>query len=341
MMLAQQIGQSHELVVFTGYPLPDASQHPNFELRQYSSRLRLPAVLTSIGIAHAANKFDLLHGLWGTGGGRYASIAANLFRLPSVVSLLGGESAAVESIDYGSLLSRRSTSELRHTCQRASAVTVLSDFQKQQLRRNGFDTDSFRKIPLGVRSADFPYTDRNWTRPWKFVHVANINKVKDQATLLRAFDLIRRQVDATLKIVGPDYLDGQLTRLASDLGLTDSVEFVGAVPHSELHKYYQEAHIMLHSSLYESQGVVAMEAMSSGVAICATRVGLFADLDQEVCVTVPCGDFETLAASTLDLMHNPLQAQTLIAAGKEWANHHSAAWTARKYLDLYEELLRK
>ena len=51
--------------------------------------------------------------------------------------------------------------------------------------------------------------------------MAHLNPVKDQATLLRAFAVIRQSHDAHLDIAGGDTMGGRLQALARDLGVGD------------------------------------------------------------------------------------------------------------------------
>ena len=197
MELVTNLAQRHELHVFAGNLSSDAAKKSlNYKLQRLPGRLRFPAALASIAKAHARKKFDLIHGFWGTAGGFYAVAAGKLLKVPSIVSLLGGEAAAVTEIGYGSMLSPRLASRLRWVCGQADAVTALSNFQISRLQENGFDVTDIQRIPLGADNEKFAYSERQWSAPWRFLHVANINEVKDQVTLLRAFELIHRAADA-------------------------------------------------------------------------------------------------------------------------------------------------
>jgi tRNA A37 threonylcarbamoyladenosine modification protein TsaB len=57
------------------------------------------------------------------------------------------------------------------------------------------------------------------------MHVAALNRIKDQPTLLAAMALLKqRGVPFGLAIVGLDTLDGEMQRLAARLGLADVEE---------------------------------------------------------------------------------------------------------------------
>lgn len=55
--------------------------------------------------------------------------------------------------------------------------------------------------------------------------------------------------------------------------LSCCVKFLGAKPHRQLANYYPAADVVVLPSLYESFGLVIMEAMAAGAAVLASRVG--------------------------------------------------------------------
>jgi D-inositol-3-phosphate glycosyltransferase len=65
----------------------------------------------------------------------------------------------------------------------------------------------------------------------------------------------------------------KLQDLARRRGIEHRVAFVGAVDHERLPLYYNAADVCVVPSHYESFGLVAVEAMASGVPVVASRVG--------------------------------------------------------------------
>lgn len=65
----------------------------------------------------------------------------------------------------------------------------------------------------------------------------------------------------------------RMRRMAVDLGLLDRVTFQGAVPQAELPNYYSSADVVVVPSLYESFGLVALEAMACGTPVVGSSVG--------------------------------------------------------------------
>ena len=70
----------------------------------------------------------------------------------------------------------------------------------------------------------------------------------------------------------------ELKRLAGSLGISERVKFIGSISQPELADYYRAADVLIFPSYYESFGLVALEAMVSGIPVVASRVGGLTDL---------------------------------------------------------------
>jgi glycosyltransferase involved in cell wall biosynthesis len=293
--------------------------------------------------AHRQQPYDLVHGFWATPGGLAATLAGRLTGVPHMVSLLGGESASLPRISYGNMRTRAPRLATLWTVSHASAVTTLTRYQLRELRRFGFNRqDDVRVIPFGADPRLFmPSHPKLLPPPFNLLHVGHLNDVKDQATLLKAFRRITEVVDCQLRIVGEGPREGTLRELAQTLGVRDRVTFEGYVPHTRIPAYFHWAHLLLHSSLYEGQGVVFAEAASSGVPVCGTRVGLLDDLHASTGASVPPELPDALAESAIALLSHPSRMCEVQAVGLRWAAEHSLDWTASTFSDLYSTLMHR
>ncbi len=306
-----------------------------------SSRASFPHLFLSVWSAfrkeHRKTPFQLLHGLWAYPGGSTAALLSSLYRIPLVVSIRGGEAASVPEISYGLLLNPLLRRVTLATCRYADVLAVLTRFQLTKLAEAGLRRENAHVIPAGV-TADWITGLKPKTpgAPYRILHVANLTEVKDQETLLLAFDTILKSVDARLRIIGPDHLGGRVQSRVRALGIDSHVEFLGQIPHSRLRPHYEWAHVMLHTSLYEGQGVVLAEAAASGVAVCGTEVGLIADLGESFMKSCNVRDHLCLATKTLALLKNNAEFATLTTNAHSWATSHTIDWTAESYRKLYE-----
>jgi len=92
--------------------------------------------------------------------------------------------------------------------------------------------------------------------------------------LLLAFKLVAQKIkDAKLLIVGDGPLRNELVNVTRRLNLSSKVIFVGEVDNKELPKYYNSCDVFALPSVFEGQGIAALEAMSCGKPVVAFKVG--------------------------------------------------------------------
>jgi glycosyltransferase involved in cell wall biosynthesis len=235
--------------------------------------------------------------------------------------LLGGELVALPGIGYGGQLSRANRWLSGQALRRAGRVTVGSA-TLAALAADYVHDERLVTLPLGVDTALFtPQTLRachkSRSSEPQLLHVASLLPVKDQATLLRAFALVVRELpDVHLRIAGDGPLRGVLAAQVEALGLSAHVSFAGDVAHDRLPDLYRAADLFVLSSRYESQSLVALEAAACGCPVIGTAVGLLPELTglQQL---APVGDAPTLAAAMLRLLRDP--AERALAADEAHA----------------------
>jgi len=346
--LLARIAKEFEVTVYSlsrVLPAAPLSGGPVFRLRAVPGRHGdpLPARMARLaGLLlkdHFTERYCLVHGFWAFPAGFLAVMLGKLLRIPSIVSLQGGEAACVPQIRYGNMFHPRLKKITLWTCRRAGELTALTRFQEQELRRFGLEREGIRIIPYGAEAQFYPPGEKKLLPPYRFLHVGNLTEVKDQPTLLRTFARVSREAACELRIVGPDYLNGELQSLAAELGIAGKVAFTGHLSHAELPAHYQWAQALLHTSYYEGQGIVIAEAAAAGVAIAGTAVGLIADLGESCAVAAPVGDDKMLAEKLLFLLRRPEEWENIRRNAREWALQHDAEWTAGEFLTLYQRAL--
>jgi glycosyltransferase involved in cell wall biosynthesis len=270
------------------------------------------ATLDALRAAHAERPFDVLHAFWATESGLLASLAGQMLRVPTLVSLAGGELVRLPSIGYGDQLSAWERVKIAGALRLATRVTGGS-FELLRLARRFVPPRKLERAPLGVPLDRFSPGAAPGTG---LLHVATLTAIKDQVTLLRAFALVRRQAPGTcLRIVGNGPLHGSLEALAVQLGLGEDVRFEGDVDHGLLPDVYRGSRVFVLSSLHEAQGMVALEAAACGLAIVGTRVGIIPEIAAPPYVA-ECGDARGLADATLAALAH-LSAPDVSAFGLE------------------------
>lgn len=288
-----------------------------------------------------SKRFELIHGMFGLNAELATVMLGKVFNLPTLVSLFGGETASLPSIKYGTLVHPLQRRLFSWVAKNATSIMVQTNYQVQQLRDQNISGKKLNVIPCGVDTAQFfpDGRDDRLMPPYRFLHVANLLDVKDQVTLLKAFAKITQSEHCILRIIGADYLNGRIQSLARELGIADKVQFLGWREHSELPQHYRWAHVLLHTSLHESQAMVVAEAAACKTVVCGTRVGLLYDFGNDKAVVVPPGDHEALATNVLRIIHSPIEYSTLQQRAYEWAMQYNINWTANAYEQLYRVIL--
>ena len=121
-----------------------------------------------------------------------------------------------------------------------------------------------RPVPACIPPRDCP-------EQFNLMHISNFRPVKRVGDVVRTFARVREKVNARLMLVGDGPDAGLARQLASELGVADSVTFTGVV--DGVAQILQAANLLLLPSQTESFGLVALEAMASGVPVIASDVG--------------------------------------------------------------------
>lgn len=186
--------------------------------------------------------------------------------------------------------------------------------------------------------------------------VGRIDPIKGIETLIDAFAHLRHRdwqesppklvfIGGTLVtngsgqlVPGPD-LEPVLAR-ARELGVADDIIFRGAQPQDRLPDYYAAATVCAVTSLYESFGLVAVEAMACGLPVVATRVGgMKFTVEEGVSgLLVPSGDSISIAdALERVILDRPFRS-TLQVGARQAAIRFSWHTVGAAVRNLYERL---
>jgi glycosyltransferase involved in cell wall biosynthesis len=287
---------------------------------------------------HFKKPYDLIHAFWVYPAGTMAVILGKIIRKPTIVTIQGGEAAALPQIRYGNMLKPWLKKITLWTCEQTTCLNSISTFLVHQLQKHGLKRNDTVVIPFGPEKTVFKKSEKARTGCLHVIHVANLTEVKDQFMLLKAFKIIAEQIPAELKIIGDDYMGAKLQKFAAELGLEGNVKFLGVIPNKDLPDYYAWADIMMHTSLHEGQSGVVMEAMASGVVVCGTRVGIIYDLGDEYFESVAVGDYESLATSVVNVWHNGKRFSALIEKCAAYVYKYDASWTAIMFQALYKKI---
>ena len=157
--------------------------------------------------------------------------------------------------------------------------------------------------------------------------IANVGRLhpdKDQATLLRGFAQALPELPpgTLLAIAGSGPLETELKTLTKQLGITDSVRFLGQVP--DIRRYFRAFDLFVLSSDHEPFGMVLLEAMAADVPIFATACGGAPEVVADPDRLFALGDTSELAARlrTFFADSSPTQHDAANAAATRRLDEH-------------------
>jgi D-inositol-3-phosphate glycosyltransferase len=242
----------------------------------------------------------------------------------------------------------------RAVLQGAERVICATEQERAAIRAlYGADLDKVTVIPLGVDMDRFrPAAKIDARRRLGLsederiiLFVGRLEPLKGVDILIGAASMLDSDVDCSVLIVGGDETSAaqvsQLQDLAHTLGVGERVAFAGAVDHEMLPLYYNAADICVVPSHYESFGLVAIEAMASGVPVVASRVGGLTGTvrDGETGYLIPWLCPEPFAERIELLLDNEPLRISLGEAAREAVARYRWENVAGAVLEVYEALL--
>jgi glycosyltransferase involved in cell wall biosynthesis len=173
----------------------------------------------------------------------------------------------------------------------------------------------------------------------RLIHIASLNRVKDQPTLLAALALLARKgIAFRMEVIGEDTLHGRIQGLAGELGLESCVRFHGFLTHRELLPLVRSADLLVMSSRHEAGPLALLEAAAVGVPTVGTAVGHIAEWSPDAALAVPVGDPAALAAAIGAVLADESLRLRLAREARARAIREDADATAAGFEALYARL---
>ncbi|WP_240451995.1 glycosyltransferase family 4 protein [Halostella salina] len=226
----------------------------------------------------------------------------------------------------------------------ADHIIAVSDHTREQLRDlYRFDEAKLTTVPPGIDTERFSPTDAvhpavdDSKRSVLVLSRLDPRKGIDKA--IRAFAQLEYD-DAELLIGGTGRLEPSLKELAAELGVRDSVRFLGFVPDEELPSLYSSVDLFVLPSEYEGFGIVFMEAMACGTPVVGTSVGGIPTAvdDGETGFLIGRNDIKGLAERIGKVLSNSKQSAQLSDNARSWAMEHDWTSIAARVDDVYRSI---
>jgi D-inositol-3-phosphate glycosyltransferase len=226
-----------------------------------------------------------------------------------------------------------------------------ADDRKMVIIPPGVDTSHFYPIPsdeakqfIGLRPEDR-----------MVLFVGRIEPLKGVDTLIQAMsclDLHGIRLPVHLAIIGgepdvmPEDMTAEMTRLqklCDELVVGQTVVFLGKRGQDTLPYYYSAAEALVMPSLYESFGMVALEAMACGTPVIASDVGGLGYLVQNEVTgyTIPDSDPAELCNKLSDLLNDAQLRESMGLRAADYALNYAWEKITEKIVVVYQDLITK
>jgi glycosyltransferase involved in cell wall biosynthesis len=196
-----------------------------------------------------------------------------------------------------------------------------------QFSANIFQAATHRRvdkiIPLGLDHQQFKSIDATSNRPIDILGVGSLTPIKNFPLFVEIVAALQAEFPGLcVKIIG----DGPQKQFLEQLiqrQLQNNLQLLGQLSRREVIDYMAQSKILLHTSSYESQGYVFMEALYCGMTVVSFDVGYLGHTEK----AFKCADKQEMIANLRKLLNQKLAYdQVLIKPIEE---------TVQEFLEIY------
>ncbi len=230
----------------------------------------------------------------------------------------------------------------------SSIITASSDYETNLIINNyNMDEKNIRKISPGIDREIFTY-DSNLERENILLSVGRIQEQKRQIDVLKFIDNFRK-IDTNFLcyfVGGPSGKSGdeyliQLKNVVKELNIGSNIEFLGNLTQAEIKLLMNKSKLLIHTSQFETFGLVAIEANTMGVPVLTTNTGSLTEIIEHnkngyISSKLIDGKVNNFVKNLLtdDKKFNEISSYCLENSKKyDWEN------TSKKLVDIYEGLI--
>jgi glycosyltransferase involved in cell wall biosynthesis len=281
----------------------------------------------------------LLHAHWWIPTGVLGCLVSRLRNIPLLVTLHGTDVRLINRNFFFSFLARR-------VFKYAAAITVVSDFIKQQLiSRLDVPPDKVFVLPMPIDPEKIYETEVPPSERKMILCVARLTTQKDLGTLIRAFHRVeQKQHELDLVIIGEGPERANLQDLMRELDLEKEVFLYDLMPQETLNQYYNKCHMVVLPSVEEGFGLVMVEGQLCKKPVMGANSGGIPEIieHEKTGLLFPPEDHQSLASAMERILADENFAFQLGEAGYQSAQTKFSQETfLRKYVEVLRWLQKK
>ena len=206
---------------------------------------------------------------------------------------------------------------------RADSIIAVSSSVREELVRHYGIKSKINVIWNGVDTKYFTPSSSRRQRDY-ILYTGRLAYRKGLLELIDAFRIIAESSECDLVLSGRGPMREMLEKRIQEYGLKDRVRFSGFVSRDELLALYQGARIFVAASSYETGPLTALEAMSCGIPVVVTKVGIMPDVieDGVTGLFVNKKDSGDIAEKCLSLLSNKEKGDLIGKNARSFVEKH-------------------
>jgi len=289
------------------------------------------------------NEVNLIHAHYGPSGLCILPLAKKL-DIPLITTFHGNDASAM-------LRKRPYVKALKELFTNSYMVTV-SNFLRERLIKLGASEDRIFCHYIGTDLNKFQYTEHKSihqiakeNKKITFLQVSNFVEKKGHKYSIEAFNnFLKVYPNSEFLIAGDGGLRSEIENQVKDLGIENSVKFLGAITPKQVSEYMSQCNVFLHHSVTASNGseegipTVIMEAMACGIPVVSSKHAGIPELISDDCgYIIGEGDVEKYSAVLKSLLTEDTLLKSTNAKQRvyEYFDIHKQN---KKLIDLYTEI---
>ncbi|MDO9556113.1 MAG: glycosyltransferase [Coriobacteriia bacterium] len=223
---------------------------------------------------------------------------------------------------------------------RADLVITPSSTLKRELLRHGVT------VPVDYLSNGLDLSlvvpKESWEPRRRMLHAGRLGFEKNVDVVIKAFARIRADIPGwELHIAGDGPARESLERLSERLGMQDVVHFLGFVDRSTLAASYRDYDLFVTASTIETQGIVLLEAMATGLPVIGVRALAIPELVRagRNGIIVPPGDVQGIAEAMHRLTFDDALRERFGRTSRQDVARHDLAAVVTQLETLYQQTI--
>lgn len=241
------------------------------------------------------NKNTTIHALWLTECYFIGILFSKLFNTKLVATVMGQD--AKKQNRYMKIL---------HKIQ--ANIICCSKFAAKTLKKS-HGNECSEVIPFGVYEEEYSF-DYSEKRKIDILGVGNLGPIKRYDLFIELVGEIKKLLpNVYCEIVGEGEYRKMLEEQILKLGLSENIKLIGEIKRHEVLTKMKEAKILLHTSVYEGQGYVYMEALGSGAYVVSFDTGFVPDSSK----TKVCNTESDMINGVINILQGDLDFKPVIA----------------------------